>query len=139
MENPMTPSDLAQKVRALKRTCPTTADFEQALFSRKLLDPFKEARKYPSQQQHWIGWLSEYGGPGYYGRKRWDRDAKFVYNHVGCPPMLLWLAEASGVSKPKLDEAVRIALRRGQTLSGACAAIRRVIAWKDVEEKLRNV
>jgi len=59
---------LARKVRALKRVCPKAADFEQALFSRKLLDPAKEASKYPSQQQHWIGWLSEYGGPGYYGR-----------------------------------------------------------------------
>jgi hypothetical protein len=133
----MTPSALAREVRKLSRTCPITIAFERILFKRKLLDPLKEARKYSSQQQHWLGWLSEYQGPGYYSRKRWDRDAKFIYNHVGCPPMLIWLAEASGVPKPKLDKAISAAGSSDQTLGSLCAAIRRTIPWEDVETRLR--
>lgn len=37
---------------------------------------------YETQQQHWLGWLSEYGGAGAYGRKRRGiAPARFVYTH----------------------------------------------------------
>ena len=53
---------------------------------------------YQTQKEHWLGWLREYEGPGAYGRKpNQSRDAKFAYNHVVCPEMLLWLIEAAGV------------------------------------------
>src|SRR5258706_9307900 len=55
-------------------------------------------------------WLSEYNGPGAYSRKAWrGRSAEFVYNHIGCPPMLLWLAEVTGLPKAKLLAAKRAA------------------------------
>ena len=52
-----------------------------------------------SQKQHWLGWLGEYDGPGYYGRKTWDVTAEQVYIRIVNPSMLLWLAEAAGVEK----------------------------------------
>lgn len=34
---------------------------------------------YTTQKQHWLGWLSEYDGPGAYGRRSGqNRDAKFA-------------------------------------------------------------
>jgi hypothetical protein len=59
-----------------------------------------------------MGWLSEYNGPGAYSRKAWrGRSAEFVYNHIGCPPMLLWLAEVTGLPKAKLLAAKRAAFQ----------------------------
>ena len=56
--------------------------------------PIRNPKKwYLTQKEHWIGWLLEYNGPGAYGRKTTDgRDAKFVYNHVVQPEMLVYLA-----------------------------------------------
>jgi len=51
---------------------------------------------YTTQKEHWLGWLHEYDGPGAYGRiPGKQRDAKFAYNHIVEPKMLLWLIEAS--------------------------------------------
>lgn len=33
---------------------------------------------YATHKDHWVQWLEEYDGPGYYGRSNWDRDAQFV-------------------------------------------------------------
>ena len=49
-------------------------------------------------KDHWVGWLREYTGPGYYGRKNPDRDARFIYNHLNSPPMPIWLAVVSTLS-----------------------------------------
>jgi len=49
---------------------------------------------YTTQQQHWLGWLDGYDGTGAYSRKNWNRDAKFAYNHVVCPGLLLYLIRA---------------------------------------------
>jgi hypothetical protein len=94
---------------------------------------------YTSQKEHWRGWLSEYGGPGAYGRKSWKgRSAEFVYNHIGCPPMLLWLAEAAGVSKTKVLAAKRSALAARGKRATHCAKIRTAIPWPVIEEQLRQ-
>ena len=49
----------------------------------------------PLRRSTGIGWLLEYEGSAYYGRKNLHRAAEFIYNHIVCQPMLLWLAEAS--------------------------------------------
>jgi hypothetical protein len=55
---------------------------------------------YESQKEHWIGWLFHYNVPGAYNRKvTAGRDARFVYNHIVCPGMLTYLADASGISQ----------------------------------------
>jgi hypothetical protein len=72
--------------------------------------------------------------------KKWKRrSAEFVYNHIGCPPMLLWLAEAAGVSKTKILAAKRAALRAGRNRATThCAVLRRAIAWPVVDERLQR-
>jgi hypothetical protein len=134
----MTPLGLARKIAKLHARTPITNNFERALFATRLLDEDKEKRKYSSQKQHWIGWLSEYHGSGYYGRKtKISRQADFVYRHIVCPPMLLWLAEASGVSKTKILAAKRSALTASRSLPSMSAAIRKIIPWQAIEVQLR--
>jgi hypothetical protein len=84
-----------------------------------------------------FGWLSEYDGPGGYARKTHSgRSAEFVYNHINNPAMLLWLAEAAGVSKDRLRAAKRAALMARPNGGTHCAVIRRIIPWLLVAELL---
>ena len=102
----MTPKSLHRKISKLRVKAPITASYGRALVARGVWDD--KGVWYTSQKEHWLGWLSEYDGPGAYNRKSWKgRSAEFVYNHIGCPPMLLWLAEAAGVSKTKVVAAKR--------------------------------
>ena len=64
---------------------------------------------YLTQKEHWIGWLFEYNSPGAYRRKATSgRDARFVYNHVVQPEMLVYLAEAAGVDRTSVARAKRV-------------------------------
>jgi hypothetical protein len=90
---------------------------------------------YRSQEEHWRGWLDGYDGPGYYNRKDCNRSAEFVYNHINCADMLLWLAEASGVPKARVVEA-KAACSVSQNPSAQSAAVRRIIPWEMVEVRL---
>jgi hypothetical protein len=96
---------------------------------------YPAARLNTPNKQHWIGWLSEYDGPGYYGRKNSDRSASFVYNHINSPPMLLWLAEGADVPKNLVEAACRVQDSM-KNKAGACALIRRVLPWDIVETSL---
>jgi hypothetical protein len=78
----------------------------------------------------------EYDGPGFYGRASAKRSAAFVYNHINCPPMLIWLAEAAGVPETKLATAIEDALNGAKPWPSQCASIRRVIPWQDIEEAI---
>ena len=99
----------------------------------------REAVWYESQKEHWIGWLLDYRSPGAYGRKVVaGRDARFVYNHVVCPDLLLFLAKGSGVSE-KLVRAAREAARgAGGTQMAQSAAIRKYIPWEEVLTALKS-
>jgi hypothetical protein len=94
MSGKMTPKGFARKIGKLRGTAPITASYERALIARGIWD--NHGVWYTSQKEHWIGWLSQYDGPGAYNRKTWKgRSAEFAYNHVRCPPMcyglLRWL------------------------------------------------
>jgi hypothetical protein len=133
----MNPRVLSRKIEKLRVTLPITAAYARTLVARGIWDD--EGVWYTSQKEHWLGWLSEYDGPGAYDRKKWKgRSAEFVYNHIGCPPMLLWLAEAAGVSKTKILAAKRAALRAGRNRATHCAVLRRAIAWPVVDERLQR-
>jgi len=95
--------------------------------------PIRDPRKwYLTQKQHWLGWLSEYGGPGAYRRQTGvKRDARFAYMHIVEPAMLLYLASASGVDRKLLTAARRVSARCA-TLMEKSAAIRAVIPWETV-------
>jgi hypothetical protein len=99
--------------------------------------PVRNPRRwYRTQRQHWLGWLSEYCGPGFYGRQvRVKRDAKFAYNHIVEPEMLLYLARAAGVDKRLVTAASRAAAPR-KTLMGKTGAMRIVIPWVTVAAAL---
>jgi hypothetical protein len=59
---------------------------------------------YDSHKDHWIGWLEEYDGPGYYGRSDWKVDARTVYQRLNNGRMIVWLNEAAG-ERPALIKA----------------------------------
>lgn len=84
---------------------------------------------YRTQKEHWLGWLDHYHGPGAYGRQTGKkRTAKFAYNHVVNPQLLLYLIDASGVD-PRLAQAAREAAASGTTMMAQSAAIRRHVSW----------
>src|ERR1700680_3404466 len=77
----MTPQALRQKIKGFESTPPITLSLESALTKQGTWSA--EGVWYRSQQEHWLGWLSEYDGPGAYGRKTSVvRSAEFAYNHV---------------------------------------------------------
>jgi hypothetical protein len=127
----MTPRQLAAKIRKLRARVPITTAFEGVLRRDR-----GRCVWYTSQKEHWLGWLSEYHGPGYYGRTNSHRSAEFVYNRIVCPPMLLWLAEASGAPKARVADAKQAALSASPHLPAQSAAIRRIITWEMIEVRL---
>lgn len=120
----MTPDELLEHVQGLPA--------KPGPYTVKLASLAKDGR---SQKQHWIGWLSEYDGPGFYGRSNGKRDARYIYGHIQCPPMLLWLAEAAGVAG-ELVTAAAAAVKPGDRVTTQCAALRRIIPWAVVERRL---
>jgi hypothetical protein len=92
---------------------------------------------YSSQKEHWLGWLVEYDGPGAYGRSNWaNRSAEFVYNHIQCAPMLLWLAEALSVSTDRLQQASEAVKAAGARSASQCAALRIQLPWALIERQI---
>lgn len=133
----MTPKLLSRKIRKLPLKAPVTARYARALVSRGVWS--SEGVWYKTQKEHWLGWLSEYDGPGAYNRKtRSGRSAEFVYNHINCPPMLLWLAEAADVSSRKVAGAVKSALAARRSRGSHCAVLRRIIPWSEIEQCLEG-
>lgn len=124
----MTPQQLIRKIRALPERAPHTEALEKLLL--------KKPTWYASQKEHWLGWLSEYGTSGAYGRIGFRNDARFAYNHCGCPPMALWLGEASGVDERLVARAAKLAKQNPGSFSAKCAAIRNVIPWCEIERML---
>jgi hypothetical protein len=131
----LSPQQLRRIVAKLEERQPIAEHLQREIARRH---PARRAPWYRSQKQHWLGWLGEYDGPGFYGRSRWDRSAKFVYNHIQCPPMLLWLAEASGLPRARLLRAKAAALSAGDHHGPSTAAIRSLLPWDVVEQSLRR-
>lgn len=132
----MTPKSLRSRIAKLNVAAPVTESYARALEFREIWT--SEGVWYKSQKEHWLGWLEQYDGPGAYGRKtHGGRTAEFVYNHINCPPMLLWLAEAAGVSRKELLVARKRALAGPPQRGSHCAVLRKVISWSAIEEKLR--
>src|SRR5205807_7122038 len=137
----MKPDELARHIQKLPERPPLTTAFEEAWTARWASDPGEKDRPvwYTSQKEHWLGWLSEYDGPGAYGRKAWSgRDAKFAYNHINNAAMLVWLAEASGLPGATVLAARKAALDAGPNFASMCAAVRRLIPFAAVERMLEE-
>lgn len=130
----MTTTQFSARIRELRTRARITTEFEHVIARRGNWS--RDGVWYTSQKEHWLGWLSEYGGPGYYGRKNSHRSAEFIYNHIVCPPMVLWLAEASGIPKARVSKAKEAALSAPPKLQAQSAAIRKIIPWKMIEARL---
>lgn len=129
----MTPRALLKRIRRLDSGGPVTASVTKALQAGK-----PSTTWYKTQKEHWGGWLRGYDGPGYYGRKNPDREAEYIYNHIQCAPMLLWLAEAAGMPRKTLLAAKRAVLAAGPSCARQCASLRRVIPWAEVRGALEG-
>jgi hypothetical protein len=96
----------------------------------------REGIWYLTQREHWLGWLGQYDGPGAYGRiPGKKRDARFAYNHVVCPQLLLYLIRAIPL-RPELVQAAERAAEGGTTLMQKAGAIRKVAPWAEIYEGL---
>lgn len=93
---------------------------------------------YSSQKEHWEGWLEEYDGPGAYGRKGQGKSAEFAYNQIQCPPMLVWLAEASGVDSDAVTAGCAAIIAAPPRATSRCAAFRKIVPWEIVEAHLHH-
>ena len=129
-----TPQWLRRKIARLPEQGVVSSAFETAIAERR--DRSKDVW-YHSQKEHWLGWLAEYDGPGYYGRRTWNVTAERVYNRIVNPSMLIWLAEASGVPSGTVQKASDAALAAAPNMSAQSAAIRCVIPWVLVEAHLK--
>ena len=93
---------------------------------------------YRTQKSHWLGWLDTKSNTGTYHRKEApNRGAKFVYNHIMEPKMLLWLISASGVDMKLVTQAEENAAN-AKTMASSCAAIRKVVSWEALELVISN-
>jgi hypothetical protein len=68
---------------------------------------------YETHQDHWIGWLKGYDGPGYYGRSDWSVDARAVYQRLANGHILLWLSEAAGEDPKRIRAPITAMWRHG--------------------------
>lgn len=136
----MTPKQLIKKIKLMELEAPLTKKFEKELHGIGRWNYERESKKYSDQKEHWINWLSQQDQPGKYNRKNFEnRSARVVYNHLSCPPMLLWLCEKSGVSRQKLLLAKRKAIEANSAYPSMCSAIRKEIPWELVEGCLLKI
>jgi hypothetical protein len=133
MTAPMTPKAFARRIRMLSAEGAITSRMERASGRR-----LGENVWYHSQKEHWLGWLSDQDGPGFYGRATFNRTAQRIYNQINCAPMLVWLSEASGVEKSLLRRAETAVQKAGASYPRQCGAVRRILPWAIVEAALRK-
>lgn len=114
----------------------TTQELLKAIRKLPSDDPIKQKGVwYLTQKEHWLGWLEEYSGPGAYKRQNWDQDAKFAYNHVVCPELLLYLIQAIPLEE-QLIIAANQANKSGSTQMERSGAIRKVVPWEMIYKAL---
>lgn len=133
-----TPSALRHHIERLPTRSPITSRFSAAWRSMPGGGQREqEAPWYRNQREHWLGWLDGYRGAGAYGRKNPNRSAQFIYAHVVNPQMLVYLAEASGVSRKAIGAGMKAALAKHHfTMAAMSAAFRREVPWAIVEAAL---
>jgi len=124
-----------RKLRKKNLPTPLTDNFEAELRSRKQ-HPSKTW--YINQGEHWDGWLRNYDGVGFYNRKNWNRTSEYVYNHIMCQPMLIWLAETLDIESKIIESAITEALKSNK-YQEQCRIIREHIKWSDIKSKLNEL
>lgn len=93
---------------------------------------------YKTQKEHWLGWLKNYDGPGAYGRQPGrQHDARYVYNHVVNPYMLLYLIKVLDMPA-EIVAAAQAACERGKTLMEKSGLIRKIVPWSAVHAAIEK-
>jgi hypothetical protein len=139
MTKTMTHLQLRKYVLGLSPNAPITESFDRKLAAQgqEHRNPWWTKSGDKSHKKHWLTWLADQSGPGYKNRKsRGVKEARSVYNHINCPPMLLWLIEASKIRKPLVKKAEKAALQTKKSFPSQSAAIRKVVPWEMVELSL---
>ena len=134
---PMSLLELRAKVRKLDDYTPITKSFD-----KRLAEQGQSHRDewWNSHKEHWLRWLKDYNSPGYKNRKNQAiTSARVVYSRLACPPMLLWLIEASGVKRAKVKSAAEAALKTDKIFTMQSSVIRNIIQWEEVEQHLRSL
>lgn len=128
----MTPRELRRIVGRLPASQPVTDAYEESIAATT--QSSRNAKVwYTTQKQHLRGWLSEYNGPGAYGRRGHDGDARAFYQRFQCVAGLLWLAEALGEDEATLAAAVDDVVAAGPRAASQCGAFRRRVPWERIE------
>jgi hypothetical protein len=92
---------------------------------------------YLTQKEHWLGWLGQYHTAGAYGRQTGvDRDARFAYNHVVNPGLLLYLIKAIPLEENLIAAAEHACNNSGKTMMAQSGAIRKVAPWSVIYQAL---
>ena len=111
-----TPKQLLARVRTLEEFLPISGKIGLS-------------HHHDSHRDHWIKWLREYDGPGYYNRKNHQRDAAYIYSHVQSAGMVVYLAEAAGLDTNVVQHAFLLATNTAGNKAAVTAAARRVVPW----------
>ena len=124
-------------MRAIIELLPNHGEYSQKLEAHSLL-AINRNPTYKSQKDHWLRWLGDYDGPGFYNRKTHSgRDAKYIYNHIMCSPMVLYLPEALGVSQALIKKAFSEVIKaKDPSMAKQCGIIRKSIPFELVEKEL---
>lgn len=127
----------AKGLRAVIQKLPNHGKYSQKLEAHKRL-AINRIPWYKSQKEHWLGWLGDYDGPGFYQRKTHaGRDAKYIYNHIMCSPMVLYLPEALGLSTELIRNAYDAVIKvNDPKMAKQCAIVRSIIPFELVEKEL---
>ena len=98
----------------------------------------KGYNNYNTQKDHWLGWLDSKSTTGTYQRKDTSgRGAKYVYNHIMEPKMLLWLISASSINSELLEKVTKES-NINNSMASSCATIRKIVSWQVLEKHLNN-
>ena len=93
----------------------------------------------PSDEFHkdqWLRWLKGYDEPGPFDRHPdKERSAKFVYNKLAYPEMLLWLIQAAGVDNVLIQSA-KSESENFANMQSKSKAIRKYVPWDVLERTL---
>jgi hypothetical protein len=92
---------------------------------------------YLTQKEHWLGWLGQYHTTGAYGRQTGvNRDARYAYNHIVEPKLLLYLIKAIPLEDTLIAAAEHACETSGKTMMAQSGAIRKVVPWSFIYQAL---
>ena len=89
-----------------------------------------------NQKRHWLNWLFWYNEKSAYGRAlNMNRDAKWAYNHIVCPDMLIYLAKALNLDDSVIVAADKV-FHEDATQMQRSGEIRKIIPWSIIYEAI---